>query len=214
MHRLSLSRFLLLLALLLVIVNASIVVVVLTKSSPQDGEDGAGGRTAGSAWNDLPWSGAAEPLGPLEEGPPRVGQPAPDFRVRDLEGRIIQLSALRGRVVVVNFWATWCGPCREEFPEFEKAYREQRDQGVVILAINVGEPAGKAASFQEQFGSTFPILLDPDSAVLRQYGMRGIPDSVFIDREGVVRDIVYGPLSKGTLIYKLNQTRRASGGSQ
>jgi thiol-disulfide isomerase/thioredoxin len=147
------------------------------------------------------------PLGPLDDSAPRVGQIAPDFRLKDPEGRPVQLSALRGHVVVVNFWATWCGPCRQEFPEFERANREQANGDVIILAVNVGESGQKAAAYQQRLHGTFPIVLDPDSAVFRQYGFRGIPDSVFIDRDGIVRDIVHGPISRGTLVYKLNQTR-------
>jgi peroxiredoxin len=148
------------------------------------------------------------PIGALESGIPTVGKPAPDFALTDLQGRRIHLSSLRGKVVVVNFWATWCGPCKEEFPELQKAASQLSDD-VIVLALDQSESAAKVEQFRDQFGATFAILLDSRNAVAEAYRLQGIPDTIFIGRDGVVRDVALGPLSAGTFRYKINQALNA-----
>ncbi|HLZ69370.1 MAG TPA: TlpA disulfide reductase family protein [Dehalococcoidia bacterium] len=148
------------------------------------------------------------PLGALEPHPPSVGQPAPDFALLDTEGRRVELASLRGKAVVVNFWATWCGPCKQEFPELEKA-NETLGNDVVILALDQAESVSKVSAFRDQFGAGFTILMDSDNAVADAFRFNGIPDTVFIDRNGIVRDVVLGPLSAGTFRYKITQTLNA-----
>jgi len=148
------------------------------------------------------------PLGALERRAPVVGQSAPNFALLDTDGRRVELAALKGKAVVVNFWATWCGPCREEFPELQKAASSMSDD-VVILGLDQAESAEKVTQFRDQFGATFTLLLDSDNAVADTYRLRGIPDTIFVDRNGVVRDVAFGPLSAGSFRYKIKQALEA-----
>jgi thiol-disulfide isomerase/thioredoxin len=130
---------------------------------------------------------------------PRVDKPAPDFRVADLAGAPIELSALHGRPVWINFWATWCPPCRAESPEIEAAYQQYRDQGLVVVAINVGEDAGTVRDYVERAGLTYPVGGDPRTDIAAAYRVAGLPTHVFVDADGVVRDIRMGRLGKETI---------------
>ncbi|MFN8556206.1 MAG: TlpA disulfide reductase family protein [Dehalococcoidia bacterium] len=152
-------------------------------------------------------------IGALEDGAPVRGQPAPDFALRSLDGQSVRLSELRGQVVLVNFWATWCGPCRAEMPDLQAVY-EQEKADLVVLAVNVEGTSAEEArrlsiDFRDEMGLTFPIVLDsPDGAVFKQYKLRGLPDSFFVDREGIVREVSYGPMSRETIQRKLATTRK------
>jgi cytochrome c biogenesis protein CcmG/thiol:disulfide interchange protein DsbE len=156
----------------------------------------------------------AERLGALDPLAPKVGQPAPDFALWSLDGQTIRLSDLRGRVVLINFWATWCGPCRAEMPEIETVYREFKDQGFVVLAVNeenvsLEEARKLARDFRDELDLTFPILLDgPEGQVFRQYRLYGLPSSFIVDRDGVIRTVRFGPLSRDFLRAKLDEARR------
>ena len=114
-----------------------------------------------------------------------MGEPAPDFALRSLDGQTIRLSELRGRTVLVNFWATWCGPCRAEMPDLQAVYDEHKEN-LVVLAVNVegtnlDEARRLARDFRDELGLTFPIVLDsPDGDVFAQYKLRGLPDSFFV----------------------------------
>jgi peroxiredoxin len=119
---------------------------------------------------------------------------APDFALQTLEGRTVRLSALRGKkVVLLNFWATWCPPCRQEMPTLQQLYTDYKKRGLEILAID-SEPAAKAAvrAFVQELRLTFPVLLDPQREVSRQYRVPGLPVSVLIDRDGVIRHMGVG----------------------
>ena len=122
-----------------------------------------------------------------------VGQTAPDFTLTDMQGQKVTLSQFRGKVVVLNFWATWCPPCREEMPSMERLYRNLESQGLVLLAVNI-EKNGKTAvsKFLQKTPYTFPILLDDESVVQNTYGVFRFPESFIIDRNGVVIDKVIG----------------------
>lgn len=113
-----------------------------------------------------------------------VGQLAPDFILQFSDGTKTRLSDWQGQPVVLNFWATWCAPCREEMPEFVAAYQRYQDDGVVIVGVNAQETASQAADFMKQFNMTFPVALDTRGDVQQLYNVRGLPTSVFIDREG------------------------------
>jgi peroxiredoxin len=116
-----------------------------------------------------------------------VGLLAPDFQVKNLRGGTATLSAYRGKVVLMNFWATWCGPCKAEMPSMEALYREYREAGLEILAISIdtsGAPPVRA--YIEEFGFSFPVLLDSDYRINDLYRVRVVPTSLIIDRDGVV----------------------------
>ncbi len=118
--------------------------------------------------------------------PPVVGQMAPDFEMVYPDGRRVRLSDLRGKPVVVNFWASWCGPCRVEMPELVRVYEAHRSEGLVILAVNLQESAGEVQAFVEEFDMRFPVILDPDGRVADRYQIRSLPSSIFIDRDGMI----------------------------
>jgi peroxiredoxin len=104
----------------------------------------------------------------------------------DIDGQIHRLSDYRGRVILVNFWATWCPPCREEMPAMQRAWEELRDERFVILAVNVGENADQIFTFTGNYDVDFPLLMDRDSSVIRDWPIKGLPTSYVIDPEGRV----------------------------
>lgn len=143
------------------------------------------------------------PYGPVELPPalaaaglevgPRTGMLAPDFVLPTLDGGELRLSDLRGKAVVVNFWATWCSPCRREMPLLVRAFRQFGGQGLVVVAVNVQEDEGSASRFAREFGLPFPVALDKTGAVANAYRLLGLPTTFFIDGEGVVRSVFRGP---------------------
>ena len=138
--------------------------------------------------------------GSASDAPPpvgrRVGNTAPDFELEDLGGDTIHLHDYRGQVVMLNFWATWCGFCRVELPHMQRAYETYQDRGFTVLAINVREEAGPVRAFVEDMGMTFPVPLDKAGEVLSQYRIRGLPTSIFIDQEGVILAVRVGPVEE------------------
>ncbi|MFO7172724.1 MAG: TlpA disulfide reductase family protein [Bacillota bacterium] len=117
---------------------------------------------------------------------PQPGEPAPDFALETLDGQVVRLSDLRGQVVLLNFWATWCPPCREEMPALQAVERLYREKGFRVLAINLDESPATIRSFLEQNGLELTVLLDKDMKVTSRYGILPLPTSFFIDREGRV----------------------------
>lgn len=125
---------------------------------------------------------------------PEEGHLAPDFALITLEGKTVRLSEFRGqKVVLINFWATWCPPCRLEMPTMQQIYSEYKVKGFEILAVNI-EPDAKQAigDFVKELRLTFPILLDPDMKVTRKFRVIGLPVSVLIDRQGIIRAKMMG----------------------
>lgn len=120
----------------------------------------------------------------IDAGAGTTGTPAPDFTVPRLGGGTITLADYRGQVVLVNFWATWCPPCRAEMPELEAVYRQHRDAGFVILGVDQAEDEATVRDFVAERGFSWTFALDRDGAVSRDYGALGLPTSVLIDREG------------------------------
>ena len=131
---------------------------------------------------------------------PAVGTTAEDFRLVDLEGKHQSLSQYRGKVVLVNFWATWCKPCTTEMPAMQTTYDKLRGKGFVVLAINELEDEAKVREHIKQYSHTFPVLLDRDNKVANQFGVFGLPVSVFIDEKGVVQEYIKGGLLTEQLI--------------
>ncbi|MBH0201764.1 MAG: TlpA family protein disulfide reductase [Nitrospira sp.] len=131
---------------------------------------------------------------------PAVGTTAEDFRLVDLDGKPQSLSQYRGKVVLVNFWATWCKPCTTEMPAMQVTFDKLREKGFVVLAVNELEDEPKVRDHIKQHGHTFPVLMDRDNKVANQFGVFGLPVSVFIDEKGVVREYIKGGLLTEQLI--------------
>lgn len=124
-----------------------------------------------------------------------VGDVSLDFELRGLDDEIVGLSMLRGQPVVLNFWATWCAPCRIEMPELQAAFEQHQEDGLVILAIDFDEPAEVVrAFFYDEMGLTFTPLLDVDGVVAASYGVFNFPTTFFIDPEGIVQSVHRGPM--------------------
>jgi cytochrome c biogenesis protein CcmG/thiol:disulfide interchange protein DsbE len=133
------------------------------------------------------------------------GKIALDFTLESLDGTRVFLSDYRGQVVLLNFWATWCPPCQAEIPDLEAAYRSYREDGLVILGIDVEESAHAIESFLEDVEMTYPILLDETARVYREYRAPGLPTTLILDREGVIRVRHPGYLSARQLAEYLDQ---------
>ncbi|MFQ5595195.1 MAG: peroxiredoxin family protein [Anaerolineae bacterium] len=137
----------------------------------------------------------------------KAGMEAPDFTLTEVTtGESVSLSQLRGRPVLINFWATWCGPCRLEMPHLQAAYEQYRDKGFTVLAVDVKFDDGPEAvqAFIDELGLTFPIVKDETGVVeIDKYNVLGYPTSVFIDRQGVIQYIHRGPMTKDFIEEKL-----------
>jgi cytochrome c biogenesis protein CcmG, thiol:disulfide interchange protein DsbE len=158
---------------------------------------------AGVAWvwvNRLP-AGSDAVAGALPPAP-AVGHPAPDFTVTDAAGKSFKLSSLAGTPVVLNFWATWCPPCRAELPELQAGSQRLAGQ-VAIVGLNQGETPEEVRAFIEKMGLTFQVPLDERMDVSKAYAVRNLPTTFFIDRTGVIRDMQIGPLTEATLAQHL-----------
>jgi peroxiredoxin len=125
--------------------------------------------------------------------PVERGSAAPGFELPRLDGAKLALADLRGRVVLVNFWATWCKPCEDEMPAMERLYRAHHDAGFELLAISVGEDPDPVRAFRDRLGLSFPILLDADRSVAQAWQTFRYPESYLIDRDGVVVERYVGP---------------------
>jgi thiol-disulfide isomerase/thioredoxin len=145
-----------------------------------------GGRVPDSLFAFTPPPGSSEMERPGAGRPSLAGRPAIDFTLKDLAGKEHRLGSHRGQVVMLDFWATWCGPCRIQMPLVEKLGREYADRGLVVYAVNQGEPAEKARAYLKKNSYTTTALLDPKSEVGGRYGVTGIPTLVVIDRQGTI----------------------------
>ena len=122
------------------------------------------------------------------------GSPAPDFTLRRLDGKMVSLSDYKGKVVFVNIWATWCGPCREEMPSMEKLYQELKGEAFEILAVSIDVSGAKAvAPFMEEYKLSFPALLDPGGTIKRLYSITGVPETFIVDKQGIIASKIIGP---------------------
>lgn len=139
---------------------------------------------------------------------PREGFSAPEFSLETIDGGQVTLSDLRGKAVLVNFWASWCPPCRAEMPAIERVYRSYKDLGLEVLAVNTTnqDDVTAAAAFIQELGLTFPIPLDRSGAVSASYNLRGLPSSYFIDQQGIIRSVVVGgPMSEALIQSRVEQ---------
>lgn len=110
--------------------------------------------------------------------------PAPDFSLLDMDGNVYRLSDYRGHVIIVNFWATWCPPCREEMPSMQRAWEQLRQEGILMIGINVGEDEDTIFQFTADYPVDFPLLVDSDSSVTGKWPVRGLPTTFVVDPTG------------------------------
>ncbi len=154
-------------------------------------------------------SSAADGDNVVLEPAPIAGHPAPDFALPTLDGQIVRLSDFKGKPVLLNFWATWCGPCRAEFPDFQKASVDNADTLVIIGINNTStDQKDQVPAFLEEFRVTYPIVLDETGETAKAYGILGLPTSIFIDRNGNVNEIFTGPINKAYIESKLSELSR------
>jgi len=147
---------------------------------------------------------APAPPAPTPAQGPEVGKLAPDFKLQSLDGQTVSLGDFRGKPVLLNFWASWCGPCRFEMPFIQEIYedKEWSEKGLVILTIDIGENPSVVKEFVENFGLSFTVLLDTNQDVALEYNIRAIPTTFFIDKDGIIQDIKVGAFSSKTEIEK------------
>lgn len=139
---------------------------------------------------------------------PQAGFVAPDLTLKTPTGKTYTLSELKGQAVLVNLWTTWCPPCRAEMPAIEKMYQEYKDQGFIVLAINMTyqDDPFAVVPFAEEYGLTFPILLDETGEVGKAYQLRSLPSSYFINRFGIITEVVIGgPMSEALLRTRIEE---------
>lgn len=128
-----------------------------------------------------------------------IGEAAPEFELTSLDGRPVKLSDFKGKPVMINFFATWCQPCRNEIPTLVNAYKESEAQGLVILAVNLKEPDVVVRAFQQKYAIPFLILMDRDDHVTSMYDIVPLPTTYFVDRQGVVQGRWMGEITKSQL---------------
>jgi peroxiredoxin len=157
------------------------------------------GQATGPAWG-------------MGERPPMAGMAAQEFVLPDLKGGTHTLSQYRGNIVLLNFWATWCKPCTTEMPAMQAAHERLRDDGFVVLAINELEDDQQVAEHIRAHGHTFPVLMDRHNRVANQYGVFGLPVSVFIDEAGVVTEYIKGGLLTEQKIHDVVKRIKAHAG--
>jgi cytochrome c biogenesis protein CcmG/thiol:disulfide interchange protein DsbE len=139
---------------------------------------------------------AAQPSGASSKlGAQAVGSgPAADFTLERLDGGTVQLTALRGQPVMINFWASWCVPCRDEAPTLQRTWETYKDRGAVFWGVNIWDSDANARAFVREFGITYPNLLDRDGKVAIEYGLRGVPETFFVNRQGGLASKYVGPV--------------------
>jgi DsbE subfamily thiol:disulfide oxidoreductase len=131
----------------------------------------------------------------------RVGKPAPEFTLKTLDGaRTVTLSELRGKKVLINFWASWCPPCVEETPALIEAYKQLNDPNVAFVAIGMQDETANLQKFAKDYGIPYIVVEDPDGKVGDAYGVRGLPTTLFIDSSGAVHSIINGAVKRDKVI--------------
>ena len=154
-------------------------------------------------------SGSAESSGPIVVEQGLVGQPAPAFDLERLDGGRVRLADFDGRPLIVNFWASWCGPCKDEFPIFRAARERHAADGLEILGVIHDDGPEAARAFAESQDAEWPMLLDPDDAAYNAYRVLALPTTFYVDRDGIVRAVSFGPPPSGVLDEQLHKILEA-----
>ena len=126
---------------------------------------------------------------------PEIGKTAPNFQLKNPSGQTVSLGDFQGKPILINFWATWCSPCREEMPYIQEIYNEWSDRGLVVLTINLGEEPAQVEEFFQSLELSFPVLLDAKKDVAQKYGIQYIPTTFFIDKDGIIQEKIIGAFS-------------------
>lgn len=147
----------------------------------------------------LGWGLRARAGGPVENGV------APDFSLTTFEGQTVTLGELRGKVVIINFWASWCVPCRQEAAYLESTWRAYKDKGVVFVGVNYVDAEPNARAYLDEFDITYPSGPDPAQKIARTYRIKGVPETFYVDKAGQLRVVQIGPFSPPTLEEKINE---------
>ncbi|MDR7314029.1 MULTISPECIES: thiol-disulfide oxidoreductase ResA [Brevibacillus] len=135
----------------------------------------------------------------------KVGKAAPNFSLQQLNGPDMALGDLKGKGVVLNFWGTWCEPCKKELPALQQQYDQFKDKGLVVVGVNIGESTVAVEPFVKQFGVNFPILLDSQSQITKLYRIGPIPTTFFISPDGDVEEIFIGQLNEAMIAQKVSK---------
>lgn len=140
---------------------------------------------------------------------PLVGRAAPNFTLPQLDGPPVTLSRLRGQVVVINFWASWCAECQVEQAALDQTWRQFQDSGVVVIGVNFEDSTGAARSYVHTQGVTYPVVEDAGSQTALAYGLRGVPETFVVNQSGRVVNRVFGPVDAAALASEINSMLRA-----
>lgn len=132
--------------------------------------------------------------GPKPGPAARIGSPAPDFTLIEIQGKNWTLAELKGKVVFLHFWATWCPSCREELPAIQRLHASLPEEQVVILTVLYNDDPSRAKYMAGQIGATFPVTVDPDGLAAKAYGLTGVPETYIIDQQGILREKIIGAL--------------------
>ncbi|WP_077211241.1 redoxin domain-containing protein [Bacillus dakarensis] len=183
-----------LLSIAIIILAVAIVVVNFMNSSKSDvNKEAAVDENEVSSFEDAPG---------IDLSSVKEGNPAPDFELTTLEGETVRLSDYQGKKVILNFWATWCPPCKAEMPHMQNFYEENKDKGIEILAVNLTNmDNGSEAieSFVKDYGLTFPIPLDQDGEIGAAYQAFTIPTSYILDTKGIITKKIVGPMDENMM---------------
>jgi cytochrome c biogenesis protein CcmG/thiol:disulfide interchange protein DsbE len=142
---------------------------------------------------------------------PLIGKQFPDYEIELFSGNKLNISNLKGNVILVNFWASWCNPCKQEFPALENSWLKHRNSKVVFLGINVLDDEVHAKQYLQSYKSNYPNGVDSDGSIAVDLGIAGVPETFFVNEKGIIIDKYVGPLSEKIIDYYINKTKSSNG---